>query len=156
MQQPSRVSPYSSFDRAFSVLVVDPERGASGTLDALGASTSHVDVALDFSSALAAIAESRPDVLITECRLGEYNGLHLAMRLRADDPTALAIVLASFPDRVLEREAERLGAVYLAKPVAPAFLHRIIREGLSQRCSGACSVPDGPRSRETGRHWHTH
>jgi CheY-like chemotaxis protein len=52
-----------------------------------------------------------PDVLITEVKLGEYNGLHLALRSHlAGIPT---IVLGP-DDAVFEHEAEQLGATYLS------------------------------------------
>jgi CheY-like chemotaxis protein len=57
-----------------------------------------------------------PDVLISDVRLGEFNGLHLVIVGRARRPTLVAVVLGA-PDPVLAKEAERLGATYLAEPV---------------------------------------
>jgi len=54
--------------------------------------------------------DSRPDLLISEVRLGEYNGLHLA--LRASSAGIPAIVFGE-DDVVLKREAKKVGAVYL-------------------------------------------
>src|SRR5688572_4679158 len=55
--------------------------------------------------------ESSPDLLISEVRLGEYNGLHLA--LRAQGRGIRAIMLGAL-DRITQREAETLGADFLA------------------------------------------
>jgi DNA-binding response OmpR family regulator len=55
--------------------------------------------------------EITPSVLIAEVRLGDYNGLHLALRAKAGNIPALVL---GNPDPVLEREAERLGVLYLA------------------------------------------
>jgi FixJ family two-component response regulator len=55
--------------------------------------------------------EDRPCLLISEVRLGEYNGLHLA--LRAQGP-GIPVVLVGEPDLVLQREAAQLGAIYLS------------------------------------------
>jgi DNA-binding response OmpR family regulator len=57
--------------------------------------------------------DERPSLLISEVRLGEYNGLHLALRARAHGVPA---VLIGQPDLVLQREAAQLGALYLTPP----------------------------------------
>ena len=64
-----------------------------------------------------------PSVLIAEVRLGEYNGLHLALRAQAQDIPA--IVLGE-PDPVLQREAQQLGAVYLTPDVAREQLLSVV------------------------------
>jgi DNA-binding response OmpR family regulator len=51
-----------------------------------------------------------PDLLLTELRLGEYNGLHLALRAGAARIPAAVI---GEPDTVLERDAAKLGASYI-------------------------------------------
>ena len=60
-----------------------------------------------------------PSVLIAEVRLGDYNGLHLALRAKAGSIPALVL---GNPDPVLEREAERLGVVYLAHQLSRSQL----------------------------------
>jgi FixJ family two-component response regulator len=55
--------------------------------------------------------DEQPAVLISEVRLGEYNGLHLALRAQGRGVPA---VLIGEPDSVLQREATQLGATYLA------------------------------------------
>jgi DNA-binding NtrC family response regulator len=63
-----------------------------------------------------------PDVLVTDVRLGAYNGLQLIIRGRAVNPRLRAIVVTGYPDTVVKREAEALDAVHLAKPVDPERL----------------------------------
>lgn len=75
----------------------------------------------DVPSALRLLAEHRPDLLMTDVRLGAYNGLQLiAMAPRAIP----AIVVTGFSDPVIEADAARLGAEYRVKPVDPAALRR--------------------------------
>jgi DNA-binding response OmpR family regulator len=62
------------------------------------------------------------DLLITELRLAEYNGLHLVFHSRVLNPAASAIVLAAIPDISIEIETRRLGADYVAGPVEPESL----------------------------------
>lgn len=54
--------------------------------------------------------DMEPDLLITELKLREHNGLHLA--LRAQSKSVPAIVIGD-PDPVLERDASELGATYM-------------------------------------------
>lgn len=54
--------------------------------------------------------DSDPCLLISEIRLGDYNGLHLALRAQA---RGIASVLLGQPDPVLERDAQQIGAIYL-------------------------------------------
>ena len=51
-----------------------------------------------------------PVLLVTELRLGEYNGLHLALRGRSNGVPSIVI---GAPDPVLESEAAKLGATYI-------------------------------------------
>jgi DNA-binding response OmpR family regulator len=51
-----------------------------------------------------------PDLLISEVRLADYNGLHLALRARSSGIPAIVLGEA---DAVTEREAEKLGAMYV-------------------------------------------
>jgi DNA-binding NtrC family response regulator len=55
--------------------------------------------------------EMQPSVVITELKLGEYNGLHLAVRANSSHVPVLVI---GDRDRFFEHEAELLGATYLA------------------------------------------
>lgn len=54
--------------------------------------------------------DSDPCLLISEIRLGDYNGLHLALRAQA---RGIPSVLLGQPDPVLERDAQQIGAIYL-------------------------------------------
>lgn len=70
-----------------------------------------VTLATSFAEAKALLEEQRPSVLISEVRLAEYNGLHLAMRALENNIPAFVLGEA---DPVLQQEAAALGAVYLA------------------------------------------
>ena len=54
--------------------------------------------------------QKNPRLVITQLRLHDYNGLHLALHAReAGIPT----VVVGDPDAVLERDAEQLGAKFV-------------------------------------------
>ena len=68
-----------------------------------------VRVAETFTTAKRSLEEN-PCLLVSEIRLGDYNGLHLALRAQARGVPA---ILLGEPDAVLEREAAQFGAIYL-------------------------------------------
>jgi DNA-binding response OmpR family regulator len=76
-----------------------------------------------------ALVAEDPDLVITDVRLGAFNGLHLLVARRTLIP---AIVITGFPDRALEADARRMGAEFLVKPIAPAELLRLIERRLSK------------------------
>jgi DNA-binding NtrC family response regulator len=61
--------------------------------------------------------QSAPDLLITDIRLGAYNGLQLVVNARSVYPRLPIIVLTGYHDSVLQSETERLDALYMRKPV---------------------------------------
>ena len=89
--------------------------------------------AAGFEAAIRALADHLPDLLISQVRLGAFNGLHLVIRSHIDHLTMHAIVLDSVHDSVLELEAQRYGAAYLVEPVAaPELLAEVSRTAQGQ------------------------
>jgi hypothetical protein len=72
--------------------------------------------------------DKRPDLLITELKLGAYNGLHLAIRASINRVPAIVIGEA---DPVLQADAERQLAKYLVTPIDPAQLVTIANDLIS-------------------------
>ena len=66
-------------------------------------------------------------MLITDVRLGAFNGLQLAVLARDYHPNIQLIVFSGFDDPVLRQDAEGLGATYLIKPVMISQLLQLIR-----------------------------
>ena len=67
--------------------------------------------------------ESSPDLLISEVRLGEYNGLHLALRAQVRGIRAIVIGVR---DRVIQQDAAMLGATYLEDDGDTTRLHAAV------------------------------
>jgi len=84
-----------------------------------------------FEQARRRLREQHFDVLITDVRLGAFNGLQLAVLAKDVDRNTQLIVFSGFDDPVLRSEAEHLGGKYLVKPVAAATLLDLIRTGES-------------------------
>ena len=76
------------------------------------------------------LEEAPPDLLITDVRLGDFNGLQLLAMRPLSVPT---IVVTGFPDPVLEAEARKFGAEFLLKPMEPAGLLTLVKERLQNR-----------------------
>jgi DNA-binding NtrC family response regulator len=64
------------------------------------------------------IAE-KPPALIADVRLGQFNGLQLLLRAKADRPDVAAVITCAFPDKVLEAETQRFGGTFMVKPLTP-------------------------------------
>jgi DNA-binding NtrC family response regulator len=101
-----------------SILIVEDDRAALGWLsELLGGAGYHVTTAASFEEGKRALAVDAPDLLITDVRLGAYNGLQLIFRARALNPQLRVIVMTGYSDAAIRAEAQRLEAVHLEKPI---------------------------------------
>ncbi len=80
-----------------------------------------------FEEARKALRTTSFDALVTDVRLGAFNGLQLAVMARDAHPEIRLIVFSGFDDPVLRSDAEHIGAVYLVKPVTSSQLLEILR-----------------------------
>lgn len=100
------------------VLVVDDDAALlEAVRRGLEASDMAVTACATFEGARQALRDNTFDALITDVRLGAFNGLQLAVVARTYDPTISVIVFSGFDDPVLREEAERAGGAYFVKPV---------------------------------------
>ena len=81
-----------------------------------------------FEKARQMLKDQAFDALITDVRLGAFNGLQLAVMARDLYPEMRLIVFSGFDDPVLRADAEQIGAVYLVKPVASGDLLRLLEK----------------------------
>lgn len=89
----------------------------------------HVVPCSTFEEAKREIGTARPDILVTDVRLGAFNGLQLALLARDVNPAVRLVVFSGFDDPVLKEEARRLGATYLVKPVSGYAIVRVLEDG---------------------------
>jgi DNA-binding NtrC family response regulator len=116
---------------AASILIVEDDRAAlDGLMTLVEDAGYRVTGVQSFEEARRALAD-RPDVLVTDIRLGAYNGLQLVIRGRAMNPRLGAIVVTGHPDVVVQREAEKLDAIHMDKPIDPARLLRELERALA-------------------------
>lgn len=80
-----------------------------------------------------ALATANPDLLITDVRMGAFNGLQLVAMNPAGIP---AIVITGHDDLVVQADARRMGAEFLLKPVDSADLLDLVAAKLAGTAPG--------------------
>lgn len=70
-----------------------------------------------FEDARTFLETSRPDLLLTDVRLGAFNGLQLALVAREKYPDVPVMVLTGYEDPTLRAEAAHVGAEFIVKPL---------------------------------------
>jgi hypothetical protein len=81
--------------------------------------------------------DTGPDLVLTEFKLAEYNGLHLALRAQA---AGIPTIVIGPEDRVLERECAAFGATRIGPVLSRASVLAAVAERLT---SGAANLPTG-------------
>ena len=80
-------------------------------------------------SALLAISEKNPDVLITDIRMPECNGLDFIEKIREKDKRIKIIILSGYSEFSYAQRAIKYGVYrYLTKPTNPRELLMALRE----------------------------
>ena len=93
------------------ILIVTQTQALANNLRAWLSAHGYWITATDTYGAAKFQLEMHPSVVITELKLGEYNGLHLAVRANSNH---IPVLVIGDRDRFFEHEAEHLGATYLA------------------------------------------
>jgi DNA-binding NtrC family response regulator len=123
--------------------------GLSGLMESAGL---HVVGFGDFQSAHDYLQGHIPDVLVTDVRLGAYNGLHLVVLARKLAPALPVIVYSAHDDPELRREAESFGAVYLGKD---SLLTDLLPRLLAIASGGAAGEDHAGANQTTDEHGDT-
>jgi DNA-binding response OmpR family regulator len=111
------------------ILIVDDDPSLLEALERSFIEAGEDVVAYDsFEEARRVLQTTRFDALITDVRLGAFNGLQLAVIGRDTYPDIRLIVFSGFDDPVLRTEAEHVGATYMVKPVTGTKLLEVLRE----------------------------
>lgn len=110
-----------------SILIVEDDRELLGWMvELLGHAGYRVTGAATFEAGKRALTAAPPDLLITDVRLGAFNGLQLAFRARAANAGLPIIVMTGYTDPALRAEAEQLPAVHLEKPFDSTAILRLV------------------------------
>jgi len=124
----------SKTDKA-RILVVDDEASARGGLEKLLKQEGYVvDTAGDGEEALVRFAEGAADVVVTDLKMPNMDGIELLKKLRAQDNAVPVIVCTAFGDVETAVQAMRAGAEdYLTKPIDFDALTLAVERALERR-----------------------
>lgn len=96
--------------------MVDDPAERDSVVDSLAARGYHVGATSAFTEAKVELCDRPPRVLVSDVRLGAYNGLYLAL-IAQDMPVDGVVLLDLAFAASLESQARQMGAVYAVKPV---------------------------------------
>jgi DNA-binding NtrC family response regulator len=107
----------SKQSRGLAVVVDDDASVLRLLRDLLTTAGFEVEPFNDFQAAKERLRLGGVDVLVTDVRLGAFNGLQLVVRAKTTSPNVLAVVLTGYDDQVLHQDAVGVGAHFLLKPI---------------------------------------
>lgn len=117
-----------------SILLVDDEANILATLsETLVASGFDVRTCKSGQEALSCLTAHRPEVMVTDLRMPDLNGLDLLKQVREQHPDLPVVILTGFGDMKSAVDALRLGAFdYLQKPIDAERLVQTLKNGLER------------------------
>jgi DNA-binding response OmpR family regulator len=119
---------------ARKILVLDDDAEIATLFGlALRQAGNQVTVCTRFEEAREYLAQRSPDALLTDIRVGQYNGIQLVHLFRHRSPHGTVVIVTAFDDSVLEKEARALKAEYFVKPVPLAKVTRAFGELIRPR-----------------------
>ena len=99
------------------VLIVDDDEALLQLITGWVRGAGHEVVPFNsFETARTYLATAQPDVMISDVRLGAFNGIQLVVFAKLQRPEMVAVVSTGYDDPVLREEAAKTGAAYLVKP----------------------------------------
>jgi DNA-binding response OmpR family regulator len=104
------------------LLLEDDKQVATVFATALRDQGHDIVVCHTFENARSELLRSTPDALLTDVRLGEYNGLQAAVLFRSLSPEGIIVAVSGHDDPVIRQEANKLQAEFFVKPVSLAVL----------------------------------
>ena len=111
-----------------SVLVVDDDEAHAKTLaDALEASGYESSVVLSGESALTSLAESRPDIVLTDLRMADVDGMQILDAAREHGDTEVVMITGHASVETAVEAMSKGAAHYVTKPVNLAELRAVLK-----------------------------
>ena len=139
------------------ILLVEPDEAARGVLHAAASAFAHVESHGRFDTARARLNRTLFDFLVTNVRLGAYNGLHLVYLRGLGPGMPRAIVYSAERDPGLAREVQRARAFYETHECLPVTLGAYLRATLPDRDRRDPAIPDRRGRLRGGRRcWDLH
>ena len=135
------------------LLVDDDERVLTSLARVLRGDGHDVRAAGDATSALSRIAEAEPDLVLSDVRMQEIDGLALLRVLKERAPRVPVVLMTAYGDLPTVSAAMREGATdFLVKPLDARQLRSVVRSALDERRAQPPSQPeDAPQGTLLGR-----
>ena len=107
------------------VLMIDDDQEYLGLCTIILREGGHdVTACSDFNEGRRLLSDDHFDALITDVRLGAFNGLHLIALAAPSVVTKIA--MSAFLDPVIRRDAEQAGARFIVKPTDCATIAAVL------------------------------
>jgi DNA-binding NtrC family response regulator len=124
------------------LLIVEPDPARAAHLRDSVRDLAHVDGDADFHTARAHLFSQSYDWLVTNVRIGAYNGLHLVHLVDSSKLPVRALVYADQLDLCLARQAQQLGAFYESGDRVDRVLPAYLRSKLPRQDRRSLAGPD--------------
>jgi DNA-binding response OmpR family regulator len=111
-----------------------------------------VTTSSDFLAGLHHLQQEHFDTVVVDVRLGDFNGLQLAILAHDRDPQAHLVVMSAWDDPVLQRDAAQCGARYLVKPFTASQLRTAMAHPTMPAANRRPSEETGPAHSLADRH----
>lgn len=93
-----------------------------------------VEAAADGESALKMYKKGKYDLILTDIKMPGISGLDLLEKLKAEDPSAVIILITAFASVPTAIQALKAGAYdYITKPVDPDELSHVVKRAVDQK-----------------------
>jgi DNA-binding NtrC family response regulator len=117
-----------------SILVIDDERGIRRLCgEVLGRAGYQVELAESGSEGINRALSRRYDLVLSDIRLPDVDGLQVLDQLRGRDPTQTVILITAYPSVDSAVRGMKLGARdYIAKPFTPDELRMVVARALDE------------------------
>lgn len=121
------------------VIVAQNPALATALLSWLGSAGYELAIVTTFAAAKA-LLETEPALVIAEVKLGEYNGLHLALKARA---AGIPAIIIGPRDPVLLKDATELGASYVTSVLRRRQMLDLVADRLGSQLPAPAVMPVG-------------
>jgi DNA-binding response OmpR family regulator len=105
------------------ILILEDDLDVAAVYErALREDGNRVTVCASFEEARDSLRREQPDAVLTDVRVGQYNGLQLALLFRRLSPDGRIVVITGYDDAAIRKEVEEVGGEFLLKPVRISHL----------------------------------
>lgn len=127
-----------------NVLVVDDEKIVLKSCEKVLIPEGYgVDTSVSGKEALTFLDKKRYDLVITDIKMPEMDGLEFMRQVRKKDPDINIVVITGYPSQESIREALSLRIIdYLPKPFSPPLLLEAVTKAMEVKKTGAALEPE--------------